>query len=75
MMSKITFPGGNGGGGGGVSDHGGLAGLSDDDHVQYALVNGLRTVSGVTSISGIFPETSGVGDIGSSARRWDNVYK
>lgn len=35
-MSKISFPGG-GGGGGGVSDHGGLAGLGDNDHSQYLL--------------------------------------
>jgi len=31
-----------GGGGGGVSDHGGLTGLADDDHPQYALANGTR---------------------------------
>ena len=33
-------------------DHGNIAGLGDDDHIQYSLVNGLRaftaTVSGVT---------------------------
>lgn len=43
-MSKITFPGGNGGGGGGgVSDHGGLAGLGDDDHAQYLLRSDFAT--------------------------------
>lgn len=31
--TKVVF--GNGGGGGGVSDHGALTGLSDDDHTQY----------------------------------------
>jgi hypothetical protein len=31
-----------GGGGGGVTDHGGLTGLADDDHPQYALANGSR---------------------------------
>jgi hypothetical protein len=41
-MSKISFPGGAGGGGG-VSDHGGLAGLGDNDHLQYALVSGDKT--------------------------------
>ena len=30
------------GGGGGVSDHGGLTGLGDDDHGQYALADGTR---------------------------------
>ena len=31
-----------GGGGGGVSDHGSLTGLGDDDHTQYALADGSR---------------------------------
>ena len=31
-----------GGGGGGVSDHGALTGLGDDDHTQYALSDGTR---------------------------------
>lgn len=30
------------GGGGGISDHGGLTGLDDDDHTQYALADGSR---------------------------------
>jgi hypothetical protein len=30
------------GGGGGVTDHGALTGLSDDDHAQYALADGSR---------------------------------
>ena len=30
------------GGGGGVTDHGQLTGLGDDDHTQYALANGSR---------------------------------
>lgn len=34
------------GGGGGVSDHGLLSGLSDDDHSQYLLVNGARGMAG-----------------------------
>ena len=33
-------------GGGGVSDHGSLTGLSDDDHTQYLLANGSRGLSG-----------------------------
>ena len=35
-------PGGTGGGGGGVTDHGALSGLADDDHTQYALADGSR---------------------------------
>lgn len=31
-----------GGGGGGVTDHGALTGLGDDDHPQYLLSNGVR---------------------------------
>ena len=58
-MSKITFVGG-GGGGGGVSDHGGLAGLSDDDHSQYLLMDGSRTDAGTTAMSGQFNAVSGV---------------
>jgi hypothetical protein len=64
-MSKITFPGGGGAGGGaGVSDHGGLAGLADDDHSQYLLENGNRIGSGLALASGIVPTTSGEGHIG-----------
>jgi len=32
--------------GGGVTDHGALTGLGDDDHSQYLLVNGSRAMSG-----------------------------
>jgi len=35
-----------GGGTGGVTDHGALNGLSDDDHTQYLLVNGSRPMGG-----------------------------
>jgi hypothetical protein len=42
--------GGSGSGsGGGVSDHGGLSGLGDDDHIQYLLTNGSREVLDVLS--------------------------
>jgi len=34
------------GGGGGVTDHGALTGLSDDDHTQYLLVDGTRAMTG-----------------------------
>jgi len=33
---NVTVTTGDGGGGGGVTDHGLLTGLSDDDHTQYA---------------------------------------
>jgi hypothetical protein len=42
--------------GGGVTDHGALTGLADDDHAQYILVGGSRgftsTVSGTIPIEG-----------------------
>ncbi len=44
-------------GGGGVTDHGALTGLSDDDHTQYALADGTRGDFAATS------HTHSVGDI------------
>jgi len=38
-----------GGGGGGVTDHGALSGLSDDDHTQYILVNASRAFTSAPS--------------------------
>jgi hypothetical protein len=35
-----------GGGGGGVTDHGALTGLADDDHTQYLLADGSRDLAG-----------------------------
>lgn len=43
------------GGGGGVSDHGLLTGLGDDDHPQYSLSNGTRPFTG--AVGGITPTT------------------
>ncbi len=37
--------------GSGVSDHGALTGLSDDDHTQYSLANGTRDFSNDVSIN------------------------
>lgn len=49
-MTKITF--GGQGGGGGVSDHGGLAGLGDDDHSQYVIGDASRSSAGIILSSG-----------------------
>ena len=38
-----------GGGGGGVTDHGALTGLADDDHPQYALADGTRGTFATTA--------------------------
>lgn len=44
--------GGVGGGGAGVTDHGDLTGLGDDDHTQYVLVSGARAMGGNLSLGG-----------------------
>ena len=36
--------------GGGVSDHGALTGLGDDDHTQYLLANGTRSMTGILNL-------------------------
>ena len=38
--------------GGGVTDHGDLTGLADDDHTQYLLADGTRSVAGDITFSG-----------------------
>lgn len=44
-----------GGPGGGVSDHGDLTGLADDDHTQYIRTNGTRAFTG--AVEGVDPST------------------
>lgn len=46
----VTFS--TSGGGGGVTDHGALTGLADDDHTQYARVDGTRAFTGDVNVSG-----------------------
>jgi len=38
----------------GVTDHGFLTGLGDDDHLQYLLVSGARAVTGDFTVEGIY---------------------
>ena len=40
-------------GGGGVTDHGALSGLTDDDHTQYLLAAGTRAGSGIQELLGL----------------------
>ncbi len=40
----------------GVTDHGALTGLADDDHTQYLLVNGTRAMTGDLTIDKALPE-------------------
>ena len=51
-----TFPGGVAVGGGGVTDHGLLTGILDDDHTQYSLVDGTRAFTG--TVGGVTPAAS-----------------
>ena len=46
--------------GGGVTDHGGLTGLLDDDHTQYLLATGIRAASEIR----LTPKTSSSGPEG-----------
>jgi hypothetical protein len=64
-----------------VVDHGGLAGLGDDDHTQYLLADGTRPLTGawnagafqITSGS-LIPAASATYDIGATASRWRNAF-
>ncbi|MGI9610491.1 MAG: hypothetical protein ACR2NL_09400, partial [Acidimicrobiia bacterium] len=38
--------------GGGVTDHGALTGLADDDHTQYLLIDGTRAMTGALDMDG-----------------------
>jgi hypothetical protein len=50
--SHVQFSWTSGGTGAGVSDHGALAGLGDDDHPQYLLGNGSRALTGSLNAGG-----------------------
>lgn len=45
--------------GGGVTDHGALTGLSDDDHSQYSLANGTRWTTTPTASRAVVSDGSG----------------
>lgn len=38
----------------GITDHGGLTGLGDDDHTQYLLANGSRSMTGSLGLNGYY---------------------
>lgn len=50
VLTLSTSGGGGSGGSGGVTDHGALTGLGDDDHPQYLRANGSRALSGNLSV-------------------------
>lgn len=51
----------------GVSDHGALTGLGDDDHTQYILVAGTRPFTGHQSMGGFRLTTLGAPSVGGDA--------
>jgi len=62
-----TFPGGVAVGGGGVTDHGLLTGLTDDDHTQYLLEDGSRPISADWDNIGQRIRNTGTAEVVSSA--------
>src|SRR4051812_28769691 len=46
LPSHVEFSWSSGGTSAGVTDHGALQGLGDDDHPQYVLVDGSRALTG-----------------------------
>lgn len=52
-----------------VSDHGSITGLLDDDHPQYFLIDGSRSVTG-----SIIPSVNSTYDLGSSSYRFRDIY-
>ena len=52
LFGVVELPATDQGAGGGVTDHGALTGLNDDDHPQYLLVNGGRALTGDLSAGG-----------------------
>jgi len=57
------------GGGGGVTDHGALTGLADDDHTQYALADGTRgTFEAAGAVSTHAALTTGVHGLGGASQ-------
>ena len=55
------------GGGGGVTDHGALTGLTDDDHPQYALADGSRGSFATTAQGSLADTATQPADLGTAA--------
>ncbi len=52
-----------------ASDHGNLAGLGDDDHTQYLLIDGTRSMTG-----NLLPNADFALNLGSAILNWANGY-
>jgi hypothetical protein len=50
LRGKVPSNQVGGGAGGGITDHGALGGLADDDHLQYSLVDGTRAFTGNVTV-------------------------
>jgi hypothetical protein len=60
LRGKVPGNIAGGGAGGGITDHGALGGLADDDHLQYALVDGTRAFTGSVNVTGNFTATGNI---------------
>lgn len=57
----------------GVTDHGQLTGLSDDDHVIYIKANGTRDFSGTQKVQSLTTDTNQTRDIGTDSTRFNSI--
>jgi hypothetical protein len=58
---------------GGVTDHGALSGLGDDDHTQYIRVDGTRAFTGDQSLGGNRLTNLGAPNTGTDAARFQDI--
>lgn len=63
----VTAPAAPIGGGGGVTDHGALTGLADDDHTQYALADGSRGTFATAAQGALADSATQPGDLATVA--------
>jgi hypothetical protein len=61
--------------GGGVADHGTLTGLTDDDHPQYLLADGVRPLAGNLNAGGNRITGLGAGTVAGDAVRFEQAVK
>jgi hypothetical protein len=73
--SHVEFSWTDGTGAGGVTDHGALSGLGDDDHPQYLKTDGSRALTGALSAGGNKVINLAAASDAGDAVRYDQVLK
>lgn len=58
----------------GITDHGDLTGLGDDDHTQYILASGARALTGTQQTRALTVDSDDTRDIGALATRYKTIY-